>query len=320
MGKISVGVIRGGPSSEYEVSLRSGGAVLSNLSREKYEPQDILISKEGNWHLNGFPVRPQQVAKAVDVFFNALHGEYGEDGTIQSILDELNTPYTGSGWRASAIAMNKPLASARLKTAGFRVPVSLILDSAEEATELAEQVFYKIPPPWVIKPADRGSSVGLTLTRTFSELTAGIKHATNFSKRILAEQFIKGREATVGVINHFRRQKNYVLPPIEIRAPGQKSVWGYQDKYSGLTREICPGLFKTEEKRELERLAVLAHQTLDLRHYSRADFIVAPQGIYVLEINTLPGLTNESLLPKALAAVGAKPADFLDHVITLALQ
>lgn len=320
MGKIRVGVVRGGPSSEYEVSLRSGGTVLRELDRNKYEPRDILITKDGDWHLNGFATSPQRLVNEVDVFFNALHGEYGEDGVIQEILDEIGRPYTGSGREASALAMNKPQANATLKVAGFKVPVSLVLDSAEEAELLAGQVFYKLPPPWVIKPADRGSSVGLFLARTFSDLTKGLKQAANFSKNILVEQFIKGKEATVGVINHFRGQEYYVLPPIEIRKPAGKTLWDYHDKYSGLTPEICPGVFAESEKRELERLAALAHQTLGLRHYSRADFIVSPRGIYLLEVNTLPGLTNESLLPKALGAVGAKPADFLDHVISLALK
>ncbi len=319
MTKLRVGVLRGGPSAEYEVSLKTGGAVLKHLPADKYLLRDILITRDGTWHLNGVPARPEQVTGSVDLIFNALHGEYGEDGTVQELLDNLRLPYTGSGRLAAALAMNKPLASAHFKAAGGRVPVSLLVEGEEDPEAAAGRIFLKLSPPWVVKPADRGSSVGLSFVKKFTDLAAAIKQAATVSKKILVEQFIKGREATVGVIDHFRSQPIYVLPPIEIRAPGNKPVWDYNDKYSGETQEICPGLFSEGEKEELARLAALAHETLNLRHYSRSDFIVTPRGIYLLEVNTLPGLTPESLMPKALAAVGVDYPQFLDHIIDLAL-
>jgi D-alanine-D-alanine ligase len=179
-------------------------------------------------------------------------------------------------------------------------------------------VFEKVPPPWVVKPADRGSSVGLALARTFRELAGALETAFSVSDNVLVEEFIRGREATCGVVDDFRDQETYALPPIEIRKPGME-IWSYKDKYSGETEEICPGNFSVEEKRSLETLARQAHRALGLRHYSRSDFILAPRGIYLLEVNTLPGMTAESLLPKALAAVGCNYPDFLDHVIKLAL-
>ncbi len=320
MPKIHVGVLRGGPSSEYEVSLKTGGAVLRHLPADKYQAHDVLITREGDWHFDGILISPQQLGQSVDVAFNALHGEYGEDGGVQAVLDNLSLPYTGSGRLPSALAMNKPLANEILRQAGFRVPVSIWAESSEDADAVAERVFLKLAPPWVVKPADRGSSVGLSFVRAFSELGAAVKRAAQYSKKILIEQFIKGREATVGVVEGLRGEGHYVLPPIEIKAPGNKSVWDYNDKYSGETIELCPGPFADDDKLKLTQLARTAHQTLGLRHYSRSDFIVTPRGIYILEVNTLPGMTNESLMPKALDAVGVRYPDFLDHVVGLALR
>lgn len=318
MSAYRVGVVRGGPSSEYEVSLKTGGHVLSHLP-EHYQGVDILVTRDGAWHLGGLPTRPERAAGQVDVIFNALHGEYGEDGRVQNILEHAGVPYTGSNTFASAVGMNKPLAKEIFRRHGLRVPFGLVLRDGE-VTDAAHHVFQKISPPWVVKPADRGSSLGTSLARTFRELEAAIAHAFSFSKRILVEEYIRGREATCGVINHFRNKEIYALPPIEIRKPGQE-IWKYDDKYNGQTEEICPSHFSSDEKMALEKLAAHAHSALGLRHYSRADFIVSPRGIYLLEVNSLPGMTAESSLwPKALQAVGCSYPDFLDHVITLALE
>ncbi len=262
------------------------------------------------------------MARQVDVFFNALHGEYGEDGRLQSLLDQLGTPYTGSGTFASAIAMNKVMAKEVFRRQGLKVPQGVLLKPTYgEIIDLelyASQIFKKIAPPWVVKPADRGSSVGLYFARTFPELVEALRQSFAVSQKVLVEEYIRGREATVGVVDHFRGQPRYVLPIIEIRRPSGKQVWDYTDKYSGGTEEICPGAFSVNEKAAMEQMAVQAHEALGLRHYSRSDFIISPRGIYILETNTLPGMTAESLLPKALLAVGCRYPDFLDHLIKLA--
>lgn len=314
-----MGVIRGGPSSEYEVSLKTGGSVLKHLP-ERYTGHDILITRDGTWHWGGLPTTPERVARQVDVMFNAMHGEYGEDGKVQSLLDGLGVPYTGSGPFASAVGMNKVMAKEIFRRHGLKVPGGLLLRREElGAEDPARLVFTRLAPPWVIKPADRGSSFGLFFARTFPELRATLRDAFGVAPNILIEEYIAGREATCGVVDHFRDQETYALPPIEIRRPAGKAVWDYTDKYSGDTEEVCPGLFSTAEKQSIEDLAVRAHRALGLRHYSRADFILTPRGIYILEVNTLPGMTAESLLPKALNAVGCQYPDFLDHVIQLAL-
>lgn len=317
MSAYRVGVLRGGPSSEYEVSLKTGGSILQHLPAH-YQGVDLLVARDGTWHLGGLPTQPARAARQVDVIFNALHGEYGEDGKVQTLLESAGVPYTGSNPFASALGMNKPLAKDIFRRQGIKVPFGLRL-SAGEQSEPATYVFQKISPPWIVKPADRGSAVGTNLARTFAELVLALKNAFNFSDNVLVEEYIRGREATCGVINHFRNHEIYTLPPIEIRK-GHNNVWSYAERYSGQTEELCPSHFHDTEKMAIEKLAAQAHRALGLRHYSRADFIVSPRGIYLLEVNTQPGLTNESLLPKALAAVGCSYPDFLDHVLTLALE
>ncbi len=317
MSGIKVGVVRGGPSSEYEVSLKTGGAVLAHLP-EHYHGHDILITRDGTWHWQGLPSTPERVARQVDVVFNAMHGEYGEDGKVQSLLEHLGVPYTGSSTFASAVGMNKVMAKRVFKDAGLKVAAGVMIRRGEQS-DPARFIFSKLAPPWVVKPADRGSSVGLFLVKTFAKLTESLAKAFGVSESVLVEEYIHGREATCGVVNHFRGQETYALPPIEIRRP-TGTVWGYDDKYNGQVEEVCPGAFTGDEKQALEALARRAHDALGLRHYSRSDFILSPRGIYILETNTLPGMTPTSLLPKALDAVGCKYPEFLDHVLTLALD
>ena len=320
MARTRVAVIRGGRGAEYEVSLETGKSVLANLPEDKYQGVDILVAKDGVWHAAGLPIRPADLPHYAEVAFIGLHGEYGEDGEVQKILDEIRLPYTGSGQVASALGMNKAAAKKILSEAGVRVPYGLVFENIADAGETASFVFSKVSPPWVIKPNDKGSSVGLYFARTFTELVEAIAECSYHSRSVLVEEYLKGREATCGVIDNFRREKIYPLLPIEIIRPGTCPVWTYDDKYSGATSELCPGRFSPAESAEIQRLARQIHELLDLRHYSRSDFIVTPRGVYALEVNTLPGLTTESLLPKALAAVGCSYDHFLDHLLVLALS
>jgi len=316
--RIVVGVLRGGPSSEYDVSLKSGASVLSALDPERYEGRDIFIGKDGQWHSRGVVMPPDKALRGVDVAFNALHGTYGEDGSVQRILENLRIPYNGTGPFNSAVAFNKILTKQALMAHNVNMPRHIVLEKTEDLDRRIMDLFRSFPQPSVIKPASAGSSLGVTLARSFREFTAGVYSAFKHSPKILVEEYIKGREATVGVVDDFRGEPVYALFPVEIVPPPGRSFFDYDAKYSGTSREITPGRFSRVETAQLQRMAQLVHSALDLRHYSRSDFIVSPRGIYFLEVNTLPGLTDESLLPKSLKAVGSSLPHFLDHVITLA--
>ncbi len=313
-----VGVLRGGPSSEYDISLKTGASVLSNLPRDRYAPLDIFIDKEGVWHIRGVPTTPDRAAAQVDVIFNALHGSYGEDGRLQQHLDSLGIPYTGSGALASALGMNKMLAKDRLKHAGIRMPRHVILDVTDDINDSILNVFRSFSQPSVVKPISGGSSVGVTLARSFAEFDTGVRNAFQHSSKVLIEEYIKGREATAGVIEGFRGKDLYNLFPIEIIPAPSHGFFSYDAKYGGETQELCLGNFTRQERLELERLSARVHTELGLAHYSRSDFIVSPRGIYFLEVNTLPGLTDESLVTRALRAAGADLSEFLHHVVQLA--
>ncbi|MDP3996785.1 MAG: D-alanine--D-alanine ligase [bacterium] len=320
MERIKVAVLRGGPSSEYEVSLKTGSAVLRNLP-EKYEAVDILIDKNGLWHLGGVGKEPHATFPHFNIAFNALHGQYGEDGTVQEILDAHGVLYTGSAKFASRLAMNKALAKSFLMKAGVKTPLYKVLRKGDLTVPDLVRLFRAFPSPAVVKPLSAGSSVGVHIVKNFSELEEAMVHAFAISPEVILEEYIGGREATCGIIDDFRGEKHYALPPAEIRPPADASFFDYEAKYGGRSQEICPGNFTAEEAGEIKELARVAHKNLGLRHYSRSDFIIHPKrGIYFLEANTLPGLTEESVLPKSVVAVGSSLGEFLEHVISLAVK
>jgi D-alanine-D-alanine ligase len=318
---ITVGVLRGGPSSEYEVSLKTGAAVLRNLDTEKYRPLDILIDKEGLWHARGREIAPARILCQLDVVFNAMHGEYGEDGTVQKLLSTFGIPYTGSGALASALCMNKLATKERLRPfaedVGFKLARHAVLNPSGLYEDLPA-VFDELGGKVVVKPLIGGSSVGVSIADDFSEFKEAIVRALTHAPKVLVEEYISGKEATCGVLEGFRGEELYAMLPIEIVPPSDCRFFDYEAKYSGRSQEICPGNFSSEEKNKLENLACAVHEVLGLRHYSRSDFILGQDGIYFLEVNTLPGLTEESLVPKALKAVGCEFPAFLDHLISLA--
>lgn len=320
MQRTTVGVVRGGPSSEYDISLLSGAEVLRELDRSRYEPKDIFISKDGAWHMQGVEVPPDKALRGIDVVFNALHGEYGEDGTVQRLFDMHGVPYTGSGSVPSAIAFNKHHAKEVAKKLGFKVAQGVLIeaDSIERAEEEALRAFRAMCGPWIIKPVASGSSMGVVVAKDFKSLIEGIVEASAISPRILVEEYISGREATCGVIDGYRGEEVYGLFPIEIVRPKNTTHWTRTAKYDGSSQEICPGNFSAKEKQDITEFSKAIHKELGLSHYSRSDFILSPRGIYFLEVNTLPGLTSESLLPKAIKAGGSTLSAFFTHVIELA--
>ncbi|MDE2038117.1 MAG: D-alanine--D-alanine ligase [Patescibacteria group bacterium] len=320
-----IGVLRGGPSAEYDVSLQSGAAVLSALRErlaDKYVPVDIFIDTSGVWHIDGAPVRPHEAFGRVDAVFNALHGAYGEDGGVQRILEAHGVPFTGSSALASAVSMNKSLAKGVAARRGIKTPYWKELSSKEildDPEAAAAGLFRTFLMPAVVKPAGAGSSIGVSVVKDHSRLRPALEAAAAHGDAVVIEEFIPGIEATCGVVEGFRGQPLYALPPIEIRP--KAGFFDYEAKYAGKSEEIVPASFSEGLKREIERLAAAAHEALGLRHYSRSDFIIHPRrGVYFLETNALPGLTGESLVPKALRAVGSGTHELVDHLVRLALD
>jgi len=320
MHKIRVAVLRGGPSSEYEVSLKTGETVLKNLPPSKYDGVDVFISKQGVWHVSGIEKKPAEALKHVDVVFVALHGQFGEDGKVQRILEHLGIPFTGSESFASAVAMNKHLTKHSLKHIADKVkmPAHKVFTRDEIMAKGASVIFREIPHPSVVKPLSAGSSVGITIVKDFFALEEALTKALEHSDSVIIEEFIEGKEATCGVIDNFRGENHYALMPIEILPSEQ--FYDYHAKYvSEETRYVIPGGFDEATKKAIQEAARTIHRDLGLRHYSRSDFIIHPKrGVYFLEVNTLPGMTSHSLIPKSVEAVGSNLPEFLDHVITLA--
>ena len=228
--------------------------------------------------------------------------------------------------------MNKVLAKRAFIQAGIKTPrwqilpgpnrdLGLLEDPTSYATRITEDIFHSFPGPWIVKPIAGGSSIGVYMVQSYPELISTLAEIFEGSgDDLLLEEFIEGKEATCGVLEQFRGHELFALPPVEIIPPQASQFFDYTAKYSGETREICPGNFSLEERRALERLAQTVHRALSLRHYSRTDFIVSRHGIYTLEVNTLPGLTETSLLPKSLGALGVGLDTFLERIITLALK
>lgn len=317
--KVHVGVLRGGPSSEYDVSLKTGLAVIKNLP-SKYQPHDIFIDKNGDWHSGGIARSPERILRKLDAVFNALHGEYGEDGGVQKILEHFKIPFTGSGRLGSAWAMNKLSAKKAFEKAGLQVPKHHIVSHGDITKEDLYELYISLPHKVIVKPVSKGSSVGVTLVHDFSHFISGIDKIFSLGDDVIVEEYITGRESTCGVVEAFRGMSLYPLLPIEIVKPGHKDFFDYEAKYGGETKEICPAPFPLEIKKEIQMMSMRAHETLHLRHYSRSDFIWHPKrGVFILETNSLPGLTEESLIPKSLEAIGCKFSHFLDHLVTIAM-
>jgi len=314
-----VGVLRGGPSREHEVSLKTGATMLANLPGERFIARDIYIDKTGQWHDRGRAVSPERILRQVDVVLNGLHGAYGEDGEVQKLLERFGVPYTGADSFGSYLAMHKVMAKTRAEEAGLLTPRFHYIERVSDGEQAALLVTRTFHQPVVIKPSGGGSSVGISIVGGYVPIFSAIeKLFADGAAGVLVEEYIRGKEASAGVVEGLRGEKLYTLPPIEI-IPPDGDFFSYDAKYSGETREVCPGKFSRVVAEELQRAAKVAHRALGLRHYSRSDFIVAPKGIYYLETNSLPGLTIESLMPKSLAVVGIPLPEFFSHLVNLAL-
>jgi len=311
----------GGPSSEHEVSLATGDNVVANLDKAKYKPVIIKLSKNNKWFVNGRLTDMAKAFKSCDLIFNALHGTFGEDGRVQALMEYYGARYTGSGITASALAMDKLRSREIFKLAGFCVPKTLKIKKDEEYQARLNLFITKITKlPVVVKPCSNGASVGVNIVSNENKLIKTINKTFKLDKKVLVEEFIKGREVACGVLANFNGQEVVALPVTEIILAKNQEFFNYKAKFkSGHSQKITPAQIDDATREKVQEIAVCAHQLLGCRGYSRTDMILKNDNIYVLETNTLPGLTNNSLFPQAAKAAGLTFSQLLDKVIESSL-
>lgn len=307
--KIKLALIAGGRSGERDVSLKGAEGVLAALNPDRYQINQYDPATD--------LVRLASDAQDLDVAFILLHGPLGEDGTMQGFLDLLDLPYQGSGVLGSALAMDKHLAKTIYRSAGLPVANWLTLKSPDEkpAAEIIEQLGL----PLVIKPVSQGSSLGMTIARSAEEVNKGLVKAFAVDEQVMVEEFIAGREITAGVLGN---DTLTALPLVEIIPDEKYDFFDYDAKYKeGGATEICPAPMEKKTETIARRYGIMAHQALQLRGYSRTDMIIDRQDqLYLIETNTIPGMTPTSLLPQAAKAHGLSFSALLDHLIELALE
>lgn len=306
-----VAVLKGGLSREREVSLRSGAAVAAALRKLGHEVQEVDLG----------PAMVEQLAalrRKVDAAFLTLHGRLGEDGTVQGLLELLAIPYTGSGVLASALAMDKRMSKQVFRAHGIPVADDVTI-TAEEATasgigRVAEGIAVDLGFPCIVKPNCEGSTLGTFRARNTAELEEALAGALAYDRLLLVERFIEGREMTVGLLG----DEPLVLPVLEVVA--SKGFYDYECKYTqGMTEYLVPAPIPDNLSCELQRLAVQAHNALGCEGVSRVDFMVDERGnAFCLEVNTIPGMTELSLVPKAAAAMGHSFEDVAEIILSTA--
>ncbi len=302
-----IGVLMGGPSSEREISLKSGHAVFDVLSQLGLDVAGIDITTDSPED-NACLIQSHNI----DCAFVALHGRFGEDGQIQKILDDLSLVYTGSGVRASQLAMDKIASRKIFQAKGFSVPEYIILEKATYTPDRKDQ--FNLTFPLVVKPATNGSSIGLTIVDKKEEFMGALDLAFSYDDRVVVENYITGREITVSILDE------QALPVIEI-VP-KKRFFDFEAKYkTGMTDYIVPAQLDQAIAREVQGIALAAHKSLGCSGCSRADMIISKENIpFVLEVNTIPGLTATSLLPKAARVVGIDFGELCLKLISLAYE
>ncbi|HYV28614.1 MAG TPA: D-alanine--D-alanine ligase [Candidatus Eisenbacteria bacterium] len=294
---LNITVMLGGPSAEREVSLVSGAAVTQALRSLGHTVQE-LDPRTPDWTLPA----------GTEVVFLALHGTYGEDGTVQQRLEELGVPYTGCGPEASRVAFDKVLTKQRCVEAGIPTARFLVLSSPDASWPMGWQ------PPVVLKPVRQGSSVGLQFVERVADWSAALAESFRFDSQVLVEERIVGRETTVGILG------DEVLPLVEVRP--KQGGYDYRNKYTaGMTEYFCPAPFDALTTERIQAAALGAFRAIGGRDYSRVDVMVTAEGQpVVLEVNTLPGMTETSLLPKAAAAAGISYEQLCQRMVELALR
>ena len=307
-GRMKIALLAGGWSKEREVSIKSGKAVYKALDKEKYnvhlyDPRidlQLLIDKK----------------EEIRLVFSLLHGKFGEDGCIQGLLEIIGIPYVGSGVLASAMAMNKKIAKWIFISKGIKVAKDMVLMRGKGYS--VKECMNVIGSKTIVKPLAEGSSIGMSLCGTEEELRAGIEAAFRYDEEVMVEEYINGREITCCVLGN---RELRTLPVIEIKPMGKYRLFDYEAKYkNGATDEICPADITSSVAAKVQSYAKDAHKALKCSVWSRADMIFSGENVFVLEINTIPGMTENSLFPLAARSAGMSLSDLVDELIELSLE
>ncbi len=285
-----VAVLLGGRSSERDVSLKSGEAVLASLKRSGYDA--IAIDAQDNLVENLIKGR-------IQVVFIALHGRWGEDGTVQGLLEMMDIPYTGSGVRGSSMAMDKAVMKLVCAAHGIPTPAYLIASDGKDIT---------LPLPFVVKPANEGSTIGISVVNTKKELAPALKKALRFDRKLVIEEFVKGQEITVAVVN------GQALTVVEVRPHG--GFYDFESKYKkGMTDYIVPAQIGDDITARAQQIALDVYRKFDLAGSARIDMLVRDKTPLVIDINTSPGMTETSLVPKAWVHLGKTFDELVEEIL-----
>ena len=308
MAKITLALLSGGISSEREVSLNSGAQVYEALDKSKYD----IRRYDPKYDLARLVTEADQIDAALVI----LHGPYGEDGTVQGLLDLLDVPYQGAGVLGSAVAMNKLVAKQLYERAGLPVaPYVVVYDHDRSALETVEQ---QLGLPVVVKPVEAGSSVGMAISRSLDDLPGALEDAFQYGRSVMLEAYVDGIEVTGGLLGN---DETEALPLIEIIPAESHEFFDYEAKYTaGVTEEICPARISPDLTAKAQNFAIAAHKALHCSGYSRTDMILRDKEFYLLETNTIPGMTATSLFPQAAKVAGYSFSQLLDKLIQLSLE
>ncbi|HID92578.1 MAG TPA: D-alanine--D-alanine ligase [bacterium (Candidatus Stahlbacteria)] len=342
--RLRLGIIFGGRSAEYEISLLSALGIMEAIDKDKYEIIPIGITKEGKWLIPADPIKAIKAGKLegepiailgetsgsilrlntgkverLDVVMPVLHGPYGEDGTVQGLLELIGVPYVGSGVCASSLGMDKVLMKKLLRSDGLPVVEYMQVkkrDWKDNREEVVKTIENRLGYPCFTKPARLGSSVGISKIHSHDELYAGVELAFKYDNKILVEKGIDGRELECSVLGN----DNPIASCIGEVIPSRE-FYSYKAKYvDGKSKRIIPADIDEKQTKYIQSLAIRAFIAIDCKGMARVDFFMIPDQVYVNEINTIPGFTPISMYPKLWEASGISYSELIDRLIELALE
>lgn len=327
MNSLRIAILMGGPSREHDVSLLSAEAIKKELQARKHTVHEVFISLTRQWSIdNAKPTDSITAIKSlkkrgVELVFLALHGSFGEDGSIQALLQKMDMNFTGSDAQASLLAMDKITSAELFRANGLKVPDGFTFTRYElmKDPKLGSSL-DSLGYPLIVKPASQGSSLGVSLVEQKQDLFPAVEFALEHDNKIIVQRQIAGREVSCGVIEHPNTGKLQALTPTEL-IPVDADFFDYHAKYTvGAANEITPPDLQGSILKKIQNIAVQAHQLIGCKGYSRTDMIIQNKYIFIIETNTLPGMSVVSILPSQAKASGISFGDMLEQIIKCALN